>query len=353
MIEIADRINWQDNAKRVSEIDISVDVPFFPSAFVAKGQPTILKGAMRGHPLAEAASESASALQSYLEPLYANHPILVYRAPASENGRHFYDKTLTGFNFTTEHLPLAEVFRLIETAAGDPSHDTIYVGSTNVDLVFPGLTAQLPESLRKDESGDGRRALFNLWMGTRSLTACHYDSTDNAAVCIAGRRRFTLFPPDQIANLYPGPLAPTPGGQVVSMVDFDAPDFERFPNFVEAMEAALVADLEPGDILIYPAMWWHQVQSFDAFNVLLNKWWNSQTAYADSPQTTLLHALLSLRELSADEKKAWKAVFDYYVFGDPRDARDHLPDHTHGPLAEPSANMARMLRAQVLRKLNR
>ncbi|MEM1088377.1 MAG: cupin-like domain-containing protein, partial [Pseudomonadota bacterium] len=309
MVTVTERIHWQDNAKRVSEIDFSDETAFHPSAFVAKGRPTVLKGALAHHPMVVAGSTSSGAFQDYISSYYTDQRVLVYRAPAAENGRHFYDKTLSGFNFTTEQMSLHDVFELIQTAAKDPAHDTVYVGSTNIDQMFPGLSDQLPTSLREDASGEGRKALFNLWMGTRSLTACHYDATDNAALCVAGRRRFTLFPPDQIANLYPGPLAPTPGGQVVSMVDFDDPDFDRFPNFADAIDAARVADLEPGDLLIYPAMWWHQVQSVDTFNVLLNKWWNTQPAYSDSPQTTLLHALLSLRNLSQDEKQAWKAVF--------------------------------------------
>jgi hypothetical protein len=102
--------------------------------------------------------------------------------------------------------------------------------------------------------------------------------SNNIAVCAVGHRRFTLFPPDQVANLYPGPLEPTPGGQVVSMVDFDAPDFDHHPRFRDALAAAQVAELEPGDVLVYPALWWHQVEALDPFNVLVNYWWNAAPA---------------------------------------------------------------------------
>ena len=58
-----------------------------------------------------------------------------------------------------------------------------------------------------------------IWIGTESVAKAHYDVPRNIACCVLGHRRFTLFRPEQIVNLYPGPLQLTPGGQVVTMAD--------------------------------------------------------------------------------------------------------------------------------------
>ena len=137
------------------------------------------------------------------------------------------------------------------------------------------------------------------------------------------------------------------------MVDFRDPDFGRFPNFRDALEAGEVADLEPGDILFYPALWWHHVEALDAFNVMINYWWNTSPGFIDTPQTTLLHALLSLRDRPEQEKAAWKALFDYYVFGPADVPAAHLPEHARGNLAPLDDIQARRLRAVLLNRLNR
>jgi hypothetical protein len=170
---------------------------------------------------------------------------------------------------------------------------------------------------------------------------------------VLGRRRFTLFPPDQAANLYPGPLAPTPGGQVVSMVDPAAPDLGRHPRFAAALAAAQVAELEPGDVLFYPALWWHQVEALDDANVMINYWWSRSAPWSDPPMAALLHAMLSLRDRPAAEKASWRALFDHYVFGDPRATCDHLPPHARGALAPLDEVGARRLRAEIAERLNR
>jgi hypothetical protein len=145
----------------------------------------------------------------------------------------------------------------------------------------------------------------------------------------------------------------TPGGQVVSMVDFREPDFDRHPRFRDALAAGQVAELEPGDALFYPAMWWHHVEALDPFNVMINYWWNTSPAFIDTPMTTLLHAILSLRDRPEPEKQAWRALFDYYVFGDADRPAQHLPEQARGILAPLDDVAARRLRAELLQRLNR
>jgi hypothetical protein len=233
--------------------------------------------------------------------------------------------------------------------AGQNAPRALYVGSTSIDDCLPRLRAD------NDLAADFGAAepIVSAWIGNRTTAATHYDTSHNLAVCVLGRRRFTLFPPDQVANLYPGPLEPTPGGQVVSMVDPAKPDVARYPRFAAAWASAQVADLEAGDVLFYPALWWHRVEALDDLNMLVNYWWNDVPAWQDPPMGALLHALLALRDRPAAEKAAWRSLFDHYVFADADQAAAHLPDHARGALAALDERTARRLRAQLIGRLNR
>lgn len=317
-------------------------------ALVAAGEPVVVRGLVADWPLVAAGRDGARALADYLLGFYNGHPVTGYTARAELGGRYFYDAELTRLDFEGERVRLDDYLgRLLAAGEGDDAA-SFYVGSTDLDQFFPGLTAANPLPQAAFE-----RALRSIWIGNRTTAVAHHDMSNNIACVGAGRRRFTLFPPEQVENLYPGPLAPTPGGQVVSMVDFRAPDLARFPRFAAAIDAAQVAELGPGDAVVYPALWWHQVEALDAFNVLVNYWWNDAPAFMDTPMNTLLHALLSLRDRPASEKAAWRAMFDYYVFGDAARPAAHLPAHARGALAPLDELGARRLRAELLRKLNR
>jgi len=253
-------------------------------------------------------------------------------------------------NFDARRVPLSEFLDRIAQTSGEVEAPSYYIGSTDLDAYLPGLRA---ENNLNHPTFETHPPNASIWIGNRTVASCHFDFSNNIACNMVGHRRFTLFPPDQIGNLYPGPLEPTPGGQVVSMVDFTDPDFDRFPKFREALAAAEVAELEPGDLLIYPAMWWHHVEALDPFNAMINYWWNAVPAFIDTPMTTLLHAMLSLRDRPEGEKQAWRALFDHYVFGPAEQAAEHLPEHARGALAPIDEIRARRLRAELLQRLNR
>ena len=119
------------------------------------------------------------------------------------------------------------------------------------------------------------------------------------------------------------------------------------------MAAGEVAELEPGDVLFYPALWWHNVEGIGDFTAMINYWWNTSPAFMDTPQNTLLHAILSLRDRPEPEKRAWKALFDYYIFGPSEQPAAHLPEAAQGILGPLDEVKARRLRALLLNKLNR
>lgn len=322
------------------------------AALIADGRPAILRGIARDVPLVAAGRSGADAAITWLKQFDGGRPVTAYVGEPAIGGRFGYTADCTALNFVRERGALSAYLDQILATLDDPAAPAVYIGSTDIDQYMPGLRAQAALPFGDPELVE-HPPLVSIWIGNRTIASAHYDMSNNIAVALVGRRRFTLFPPDQVANLYPGPLDPTPAGQVVSMVDFDAPDFTRHPGFADALAAAEVAELEPGDALIYPALWWHQVEALDPFNAMINYWWNTSPRFMDTPQNTLLHGLLSLRDRPDHEKQAWRALFDYYVFGAGDRAAAHLPEAARGDLAPMDAHRARGLRANLLRRLNR
>jgi hypothetical protein len=313
-------------------------------------EPAILKGAAADWPLVQRGRQSPAAAIAYLKGFDVGRPVVGYTGAPEIGGRFFYNDDLTGLNFTAGRAPLSDFLDRIAAHLDDAAAPSLYIGSTDLDEYLPGLRAA---HHLDHPTFTANPPTVSIWIGNRTIASCHFDFSNNIACNMVGHRRFTLFPPDQVANLYPGPLEPTPGGQVVSMVDFAAPDHDLYPRFKQALEAAQVAELEPGDLLIYPAMWWHHVEALDSFNAMINYWWNAVPSFIDTPMTTLLHAMLSLRDRPDGEKQAWRALFEHYVFGPADQAARHLPEHIQGALAPMDDIRSRRLRADLLRRLNR
>jgi hypothetical protein len=96
------------------------------------------------------------------------------------------------------------------------------------------------------------------------------------------------------------------------------------------------------------------VESLSDVNALVNFWWRQSPAFMDTPLNTLMMALLTLRDLPTEQREAWRALFDHYVFEPTEATAAHIPAHARGvlgtPLTEP---VARQLRAVLLNRLNR
>ena len=243
-------------------------------------------------------------------------------------------------------LGVLDTLLQLSTAPAEAS-PSLYVGATTVDTCLPGFRAA------NDLNLGTRDALASLWLGNRSRIAAHFDAPDNLACVVAGRRRFTLFPPDQLANLYVGPLDFTPAGQAISLVDFHAPDFARFPRFATALEHGQVAELEAGDAIFIPSMWWHHIEALAPLNLLVNYWWSQAPEHMDSPMNALMLALLTMRDLPPAQRAAWANVFKHYVFEADGQTAAHIPPGARHALAPIDAAGARQLRAHLLNRLKR
>jgi hypothetical protein len=316
---------------------------------IGSGQPVVLKGLAREWGLARAGLQGPQAAMDYLRGCYNGKPVQYSYGGPEVEGRPFYEAGFTTLNCEVRRSTLDEVLTQIAAHFDDPRPPTYYVASLLVDSCLPGFR----NANDLDFATHGVHAPPSIWIGNRVVASCHYDAPNNIACCAVGRRRFTVFPPDQIGNLYPGPLQPTPGGQAVSVVEFANPDFARFPRFREALASAQVAVLEPGDAIFIPSMWWHHVEGLEAFNVLVNYWWSSVPADIPTPMHALYHALWTIRDRPEREKQAWREVFDYYVFGAADRAGAHLPEPARNLLGPVDETLARQLRAMLIDKLNR
>jgi hypothetical protein len=327
-----------------------VDPDLFAKTIRPRGRPAILRGLVQSWPAAQAGRGSPQALIDYLRGFYAGQPAPLFEGAPEINGRFFYNDTLDGFNFQSRRAPLTELFdRLMEGVSSPGRHPALYAGSVSLPIYFPGLSdANHLRMLLPVTS-----VLESIWIGNRTCIAAHFDNTENIACVVAGRRRFTMFPPDQISNLYVGPLDLTPAGQPVSLVDIRNPDLTRFPRYADAIEVAEVAELEPGDAVYVPALWWHHVEALNDFNVLVNYWWREVPEYFDSPSSSLLHCLLTIKSLPPQQRARWKAVFDYLIFQTEAPALEHLPPEARGLFGELTGPKADRIRAMLIKSLSR
>ena len=323
----------------------------FEQLFAAEG-PIILRGLVSDWSLVKAGEQSPGKAMEILQSHSSKKPVGVYIAPPEAEARFFYNQDCTGFNYQSKYLQLSDIFAQIREAENNPDHSYYYMNSLTLDNCFPGLRAANDLSF-DHQAFTNNQPLSKVWVGTETIAAAHYDVPSNLACCVLGARRFTLFPPEQIHNLYPGPLEPTPGGQVITMVDLKNPDFERFPRVRRALEAAVVVDLQPGDAVYYPSMWWHQVEALSPFNIMINFWWLRSPAYMGNPMDIVMHAIMGIRDRPEAEKNAWREVFEYYIFGPADTPREHLPTSIQGALGELDDDSIRRLRALVKNKLNR
>lgn len=306
-------------------------------------EPAVMRGLVGDWPVVHAALAGEAA--RYLRGLAAAAPAPFMRAPPEVEGRLHYEAAAAGRNFEQEEAPLSVFLDRLEAEAGKARPDALALQGMPAPERLPGFAEAnrldlLPSSI-----------IPRLWIGNAAKVAIHHDPSENVACVAAGRRRFTLFPPEAVGDLYMGPFHQTPAGVQVSLVHLTSPDLTRFPRFTKALGVALEAELEPGDAVYIPYQWYHHVESLEPLNVLVNYWWDAAPPGIGSPWDAMMHGMMSLRTLPADQRRAWKAMFDHYVFQTNGDPGAHLPEDSLGILAEPSSGSIAQMRKALLAKL--
>ncbi len=322
------------------------DPDFSLERVCAEAHPVIIEGLLSEWPLFQAAQLGDAEALAELREQSLVERIKVVEAPASMGGHLFYLQGLRKFTFERRVMAFEQFCERLLSLAAQTQAPTLALQTANSEQHFKDFDSRQSLALLPDVPS-------RIWIGNRAIVATHHDDAENLAAVVCGRRRFTLFPPEQVRNLYIGPLDHTPAGAPVSLASPLNPDFERYPRFRDALAHACVAELEPGDTLYIPTLWWHHVESLSDVNILVNYWWGGAIGGQQdtSPQALMMLARHHFQSLPEQTRAAWLSMFKHYVFDDPAMSTEHIPEANRGLLGTLDeaqlAALRRMVSAQA------
>ena len=327
----------------------ALDRERFEREIEPKGEPAVLRGLVNDWPIVRAARTGDSALADFLRGVAAEEPFEAWFGEPEIGGRFGYNDDFSGFNHDRRLTTVTQLLDLLIQQKGHPGPHSLYAGGIPIRRHLRGLLQTIPVPILNME----RATLISLWLGNRTRTAAHWDLPQNLACVVAGHRRFTLFPTDQLPNLYVGPLEFTLAGQPISLVDIEKPDLAVHPRFVAALDAAQGAELGPGDALYIPSLWWHAVETLDELGAMINFWWRVAEPPLLTPLNALYHAVMTMKNLPARELAAWRVLFDHYVFGENGDPVEHLPEKARGILGRRTPELVARIKKLLVDALTR
>ncbi len=324
----------------------NVDAKIFNDKIVPLNRPAVLRGLINNWPSVKKAKQSDQCIVDYLNQFNQNKIIPILFAPPSINGRFSYQDDLKNYNFKRENHPLKNVLQSLLELSTVEKPNSIAAQGLSLEEHFTGFNSDNQQELIENTED------AKIWIGNKTTTTTHYDHIDNLACVVAGRRKFTLFPPNQISNLYMGPLLSTPAGPPISMVDLENPDFVKYPKFKIALQHSYSVELKAGDAIFIPYMWFHNVESLTPFNALVNYWWSASEFSASIPYQSMLFSMLSIPEIPLEQRKIWREFFDYYVFQIDGKPADHLPDDLEDIISTLSKDKKKQLRDMLFSERN-
>ncbi|MFI4907304.1 MAG: cupin-like domain-containing protein [Steroidobacterales bacterium] len=323
----------------------NVDLKTLRGEIIPGDRPAVLKGLVEHWPIVRASAQSPQALLDYVRTRDLGTPVSVMVGRPDIKGLYFLRDDMAGLNFEVERHSLHATLARILDNIGRPDPPAIYSMATPAAESCPQIARENTLDILD------RPSQPRFWLSNAVTTATHYDNMDGINCMVTGRKRFTFFPPDQLPNLYIGPLELGPAGQPISLVKVAAPDLERYPRFTQALAAAEEADVEPGDAVYIPNLWWHNVESLEPVNLSVNYWWFDAIPWEAEPFGALAHGLLAITPLPANRREVWRMMFDHYVFQTNGDPTPYLPRDRRGMLSALSPGLANYLRKHLIRSL--
>ena len=323
------------------------DHPLALDELVGGDRPVVMRGLCRDWPIVASARQSDTAFAKALAAFDNGTPVDTLLLPHDADGVIGYNADFSAFNYEHYRVSVTQVLQRLGSASRLPDPPGIALQSASIPECLPGFAethrlALLAPAIQP-----------RLWIGNRVTTPVHFDEYHNIAVVIGGRRRFTLFPIEQIGNLYIGPLEFAPTGAAIGTARLDRLDDPRYPRLRDAMAHARQAELDPGDAIYMPPLWWHHVESLRRLNALVNYWWRPgpRDVYsADTSLGGLMHCILAFRTLPPTQRAAWRKVLEHYVFDDEPPVA-HLPADRRGMLGEITPQLAAELKDRIRRYL--
>ncbi|MGB3461778.1 MAG: cupin-like domain-containing protein [Rhodanobacter lindaniclasticus] len=298
------------------------------AGLVDRARPLVIRGLCRDWPMVAWSRQSDTAFAQGLAKLDNGSEVDALLMPAGEGGVIGYNADVDGFNYAHHRVSITRGLQRLAACSRQDNPPGLAMQSALIADCLPGLLDDHAIPFI------GKAIQPRIWIGNKVTTPAHFDEYHNIACVVCGVRRFTLFAPEQVRNLYIGPLDFAPTGAAIGMARLDRPDDPRFPRLKDALAEAQVAELHPGDAIYIPPMWWHHVESLEQINALVNYWWKPVPAGAEAPATALgclMHCILVFRALPPAERAAWKDMLDHYVFGDENPAA-HIPAGRRGIL---------------------
>ena len=111
-----------------------------------------------------------------------------------------------------------------------------------------------------------------LWLGAVPIqiptSSLHQDPHTGFLLQVMGRKQLQLYSADQADLLYPYKAY---NNYQPCWFKPEAPDYKRYPKAKQAK--SISATIGPGELLVQPAGWFHQVYALDSPNMSVSYFW--------------------------------------------------------------------------------